>query len=78
MTGSWERDKSQAMAVEAVYHGALCTHNLSRGEKARVLLIAQDKAAAEVSLDYVDGALDSTPMLRQLIKERKREELVLY
>jgi hypothetical protein len=46
-------------------------------EKARVLLIAQDRAAAKVSLDYVEGCLDSSPMLRQLIKERKREELAL-
>ena len=56
---------------------SLCEHKLARGEKARVLLIAQDKASAKVSLDYVEGALDSTPMLRQLIKERKREELAL-
>jgi hypothetical protein len=69
--------KSRAMAAEAVYRGALCEHNLARGEKGRVLLIAQDKAAAKVSLDYVEGCLDSTPMLRQLIKERKREELAL-
>ena len=52
------------MAAEAVFHGALCEHKLARGEKARVLLIAQDKQAAKVSLDYVEGALDSTPMLR--------------
>jgi hypothetical protein len=69
--------KSQAMAVEAVYHGALCKHKLSRGERARVLLIAQDKQAAKISLDYIEGALDSTPMLRQLMKERKREEIEL-
>jgi hypothetical protein len=42
-----------------------------------VLLIAQDKAAANVSLDYVEGCLDSTPLLRPLIKERKSEELAL-
>jgi len=46
-------------------------------EKGIVLLIAQDKRAAKVSLDYAEGAFESTPMLRQLIKERKREELVL-
>jgi len=32
---------------------------------------------AKVSLDDAEGAFESTPMLRQLIKERKREELVL-
>jgi hypothetical protein len=43
----------------------------------RVLLIAQDKQAAKTSLDYIEGALDSTPMLRQLMKDRKREEITL-
>ena len=62
------------------YHGCgLCDHSdkLARGEKVIVLLIAQDKRAAKVSLDDAEGAFESTPMLRQLIKERKREELVL-
>ena len=62
------------------YHGcSLCDHSdkLARGEKVIVLLIAQDKRAAKVSLDDAEGAFESTPMLRQLIKERKREELVL-
>jgi hypothetical protein len=31
------------------------------GEKGVVLIIAQDKRAAKVSLDYAEGVLDSTP-----------------
>ena len=71
--------KSRAMATMAAYYGGLCDHSdkLARGEKGIVLLIAQDKRAAKVSLDYAEGAFESTPMLRQLIKDRKRDELVL-
>jgi hypothetical protein len=71
--------KSRAMATMAAYYGGLCDYSrkLARGERGLVLLIAQDKRAAKVSLDYAEGAFDSTPMLRQLIKERRREELVL-
>jgi hypothetical protein len=71
--------KSRAMAVMAAYFAGLCDYSdkLARGERGVVLLIAQDKRAAKVSLDYAEGALESTSMLRQLIKERRREELVL-
>jgi hypothetical protein len=71
--------KSRAMATMAAYYAGLCDYSdkLARGETGVVLLIAQDKRAAKVSLDYAEGALDSTPMLRQLIKERRREELIL-
>jgi hypothetical protein len=71
--------KSRAMATMAAYYAGLCDYRdkLARGETGVVLLIAQDKRAAKVSLDYAEGAFESTPMLRQLIKERRREELVL-
>ena len=42
-----------------------------------LLPVAQDKRAAKISLDYIEGAFESTPMLRQLIKERHRDELRL-
>jgi hypothetical protein len=71
--------KSRAMATMAAYYAGLCDYSdkLAKGETGVVLLIAQDKRAAKVSLDYAEGALDSTPMLRQLIKHRQREELLL-
>jgi hypothetical protein len=67
------------MATMAAYYSGLCDYSdkLARGEKGVVLIIAQDKRAAKVSLDYAEGVLDSTPMLRQLIKHRQREELLL-
>jgi hypothetical protein len=71
--------KSRAMSVLAAYYAGLCDHRdkLARGERGVVLLIAQDKRAAKVSLDYAEGAFEATPMMRQLIKERRREEIVL-
>jgi hypothetical protein len=64
--------KSRAMATMAAYYAGLCDYSdkLAKGETGVVLLIAQDKRAAKVSLDYAEGALDSTPMLRQLIRMR--------
>ena len=42
-----------------------------------VLLIAPDMKQAKVLLDYAEGTLQSTPMLRQLIEQRTRDTLVL-
>jgi hypothetical protein len=45
--------KSRAMATMAAYYSGLCDYSdkLARGEKGVVLIIAQDKRAAKVSLD---------------------------
>jgi hypothetical protein len=68
--------KSRAISTLACYYGALCEHKLARGERGVVLLIAQDRRAAKVSLDYIEACFDS-PMLRQMVKERHKEELYL-
>jgi hypothetical protein len=71
--------KSRAMATLAAYYAGLCDHSdkLVRGEKGLLLLVAQDKRAAKISLDYIEGAFQSTPLLSQLVKERKSDELEL-
>ena len=71
--------KSRAMAVLAVYLAGLCDYSdkLARGEKGVVLLIAPDMKQAKVLLDYAEGTLQSTPMLRQLIEQRTKDTLVL-
>jgi hypothetical protein len=71
--------KSRAMATLAVYLAGLCDYSdvLVRGEKGLVLLIAPDVRQARVLLEYAQGTLESTPMLSQLIADRKREELTL-
>ena len=42
-----------------------------------MLLIAPDMKQAKVLLDYAEGTLQSTPMLRQLIEQRTKDTLVL-
>ena len=71
--------KSRAMSVFATYLAGLCDYSdkLARGEKGVVLLIAPDMKQAKVLLDYAEGTLQSTPMLRQLIEQRTTDTLVL-
>ena len=70
--------KSRAMAVLAVYLAGLCDYaKLARGETGIVLLIAPDKKQAKVLLDYAEGTLESTPLMKQLILSRTAEELTL-
>jgi hypothetical protein len=71
--------KSRAMAVLAIYLAGLCdyTDKLARGEKGIVLLIAPDMKQARVALDYAEGALQSTPIMQQLIASRTAETLTL-
>jgi hypothetical protein len=71
--------KSRAMAALAVYLAGLCDYSdsLVRGERGLVLLIAPDVRQAKVLLEYSQGTLESTPMLSQLIADRRRDELDL-
>jgi hypothetical protein len=71
--------KSKAMATLAVYLAGLCDHSdtLVRGERGLVLLIAPDIRQAKVLLEYAQGTLESAPLLKQLIADRKRDELAL-
>jgi hypothetical protein len=65
--------------VLAVYLAGLCDYSdkLDHGEKGVVLFFAPDTKQAKVLLDYAEGALQSTPMLRQLIEQRNKDSLVL-
>ena len=67
------------MAVLAVYLAGLCdyTEKLVKGERGTVLLIAPDKKQAKVLLDYAEGTLESTPLLKQLLDARTAETLTL-
>ena len=42
-----------------------------------MLLIAPDKKQAKVLLDYAEGTLEATPILKQLILSRTAETLTL-
>jgi hypothetical protein len=71
--------KSRAMATLAVYLAGLCDYSdkLTRGERGVVLLLAPDMKQAKVLLDYAEGTLESTPIMRQLIMSRTAETLTL-
>jgi hypothetical protein len=55
------------MAVLATYLAGLCDYSdeLVRGERGVVLLLAPDMKQAKVLLDYAEGTLESTPLLRR-------------
>jgi hypothetical protein len=67
--------KSRAMAALAVYLAALNEHELARGEKGVVLAVAPDKRQARILVDYAEGCLQSTPLLKQLLANRTAEIL---
>jgi hypothetical protein len=71
--------KSRAMGVLAAYLAGLCDHteSLAAGERGVVLLIAPDQRQSRLLLDYVEGALRSTPLLAGLIEARTQETLSL-
>jgi hypothetical protein len=67
------------MSALAVYLAGLCDYKdkLVRGEKGVVLLLAPDMRQAKVSLDYAEGVLQSTPIMRQLLAARTADTLTL-
>jgi hypothetical protein len=71
--------KSRAMAVLATYLAGLCDYSdkLVKGERGVVLLLAPDMKQAKVLLDYAEGTLESTPIMKQLLASRTAETLTL-
>lgn len=71
--------KSRAMSTLAVYLAGLCDYSdkLAQGERGVVLLLAPDMKQAKVLLDYAEGTLESTPLLKQLLTSRTAETLTL-
>jgi hypothetical protein len=67
------------MSTLAVYLAGLCDYSdkLARGERGVVLLLAPDMKQAKVLLDYAEGTLESTPLLKQLLASRTAETLTL-
>src|SRR5262245_17995445 len=67
--------KSRAMAALAVYLAGLCDYSdkLSPGERGVVFLLAPDMKQAKVLLDYAEGTLESTPLMKQLLAARTAE-----
>jgi hypothetical protein len=67
------------MSTLAVYLAGLCDYSdkLAQGERGVVLLLAPDMKQAKVLLDYAEGTLESTPLLKQLLTSRTAETLTL-
>ena len=71
--------KSKAMACLATYIAVLCDHRavLSAGETATVLIIAPDTKQAGVTLDYISGYLDASPVMRQVVRRQTTDSIEL-
>jgi hypothetical protein len=72
--------KSDRLAANiAVFEAATGGHEkyLTRGERGRIVLIAQDMRAARVSFGYILAKLEGSGLLKKLIKKVKREEIEL-
>jgi hypothetical protein len=69
--------KSRAMATTAGYLAGLCKHDLVRGERGVLLCIAPDQRQAGIVLDYATAALESSPILKQLVSNRTADALEL-
>ncbi len=69
--------KSSAIAKLAAYIGCLCDHVLAVGETGRVVIVAGDRSQAGIILKYVQGTIEHSPILRQLIARQTSEEIEL-
>jgi hypothetical protein len=71
--------KSRAIAALACFLAGLRDHHnvLAPGERALVLCIAPDTRQAHVVLDYCEAIFQSSPILRQLIRNRTSDTLEL-
>ena len=69
--------KSRAMAILAAYIATLCRVKLAPGEIGVVLCLAQVRDKAQIVLDYIEAALEGSPILRKLIRRRTTEAIEL-
>ena len=72
--------KSDRIAANiAVFEAATGGHEnyLSPGERAHIVLIAQDKRAARVQYGYIQAKLEGSILLSQLVQEVRKEEIDL-
>jgi hypothetical protein len=71
--------KSFISALVAVFLACFkdWTPYLNRGERGMIFIIAVDRYQARIIKEYVSAILDSTPLLRKLVREDRKEEIVL-
>jgi hypothetical protein len=71
--------KSFISALVAVFLACFkdWTPYLNRGERGMIFIIACDRQQSRIIKEYVSAIIDSTPILRKLVKEDLKEEIVL-
>jgi hypothetical protein len=71
--------KSRILALIATYLAAFVDwrKHLSVGERGVIMIVAQDRAAAQVIMEYISGNFNSVPMLEQLIERETADRLDL-
>ncbi|MDH3668011.1 MAG: hypothetical protein OEN23_13880 [Paracoccaceae bacterium] len=69
--------KSRIAAAVASYLAAFGEHKLAPGETGSVLVLAASKAQARAVFGYIEAFFEESPILRQLVEEKRAEEIVL-
>lgn len=71
--------KSRIAALVAVYLACFKDHRrvLAAGERGTVMLLAADRRQARTLFRYVEGMLETVPMLSQMIQQRNKESVDL-
>ena len=71
--------KSQIAALIAVYLAAFRDYSevLAAGERGTLMVIAADRRQARTVLRYINGLLDSVPMLAKMVRKRTAESIEL-
>jgi len=71
--------KSFISALVAVFLACFkdWTPYLNRGERGMIFIIAVDRYQARIIKEYVSAILDSTPLLRKLVKDDRKETITL-
>src|SRR5262249_24719241 len=71
--------KDAAAAALAVYLATLVDYSdvLRPGERGVVLLIGADTQQAKVTKGYIEGILEQSPMLREMVESITQDEIVL-
>ena len=68
--------KTRLSAIIAVYE-AFRDHGLPRGERGYVMLLARDKAQAQIAFDYIFKYISESPILSQRILSKTKQEIIL-
>ncbi len=77
--GGRRSGKSSGIAALAIYASCLCDYSdkLAVGERAVVLVIAENQKQARIVFRYIEGGIDASPVLSKLVVGRTASSLAL-